>query len=35
MQARKGGLLGLNQFTDWEVGDEYELVKVLGSGSYG
>jgi len=22
-------------FTDWEAGDRYELVKVVGSGSYG
>lgn len=33
MSMRKG--LGLNQFGDWEVGDDYELVKLLGSGSYG
>jgi mitogen-activated protein kinase 1/3 len=30
---RKG--LGLNQFADWEVGTDYELVKMLGQGSYG
>jgi mitogen-activated protein kinase 1/3 len=33
MSSRKG--LGLNQFQDWEVGEDYELVKLLGSGSYG
>jgi mitogen-activated protein kinase 1/3 len=33
MNPRKG--LGLNQFADWEVGEDYELVKLLGSGSYG
>ena len=33
MASRKG--LGLNQFSDWEVGEDYELVKLLGSGSYG
>ena len=33
MNTRKG--LGLNQFQDWEVGEDYELVKLLGSGSYG
>ncbi|CDW76294.1 mapk-related kinase [Stylonychia lemnae] len=30
---RKG--LNMNQFSDWEVGEDYELVKILGSGSYG
>jgi mitogen-activated protein kinase 1/3 len=25
----------MNQFQDWEVGQDYELVKLLGSGSYG
>lgn len=30
---RKG--LNINQFSDWEVGSDYELVKLLGSGSYG
>ena len=27
--------LQVNQFADWEVGTDYELVKLLGSGSYG
>lgn len=27
--------LGLNQFADWQVGENYELVKLLGTGSYG
>lgn len=31
--SRKG--LGLNQFSGWEVGQDYELVKLLGAGSYG
>ena len=30
---RKG--LGINQFADWEVSDLYEMVKILGHGSYG
>jgi mitogen-activated protein kinase 1/3 len=30
---RKG--LNINQFADWEVGENYELVKILGQGSYG
>jgi mitogen-activated protein kinase 1/3 len=30
---RKG--LNMNQFSDWEVGQDYELVKLLGQGSYG
>lgn len=25
----------MNQFSDWEVGENYELVKLLGQGSYG
>ena len=33
MSSRKG--LGLNQFADWEIGDNYEVVKLLGHGSYG
>lgn len=27
--------LNINQFADWEVGADYELVKLLGQGSYG
>ena len=27
--------LNLGQFSDWEVGEEYECVKLLGQGSYG
>lgn len=27
--------LNLNQFQDWQVGQDYELVKLLGTGSYG
>lgn len=30
---RKG--LNINQFADWEVGRNYECVKLLGKGSYG
>jgi len=30
---RKG--LDLNKFADWEVGKDYECVKLLGQGSYG
>ena len=30
---RKG--LVINKFQDWEVGPDYELFKLLGSGSYG
>lgn len=30
---RKG--LGMDKFADWEVGKEYECVKLLGQGSYG
>lgn len=26
---------GLNIFADWEVGKQYELIKLIGSGSYG
>lgn len=25
----------MNKFSDWEVGKEYECVKLLGQGSYG
>jgi len=34
----KGGgrkKLSMNKFADWEVGKDYECVKMLGSGSYG
>lgn len=34
MAARRKGL-DLNKFADWEVGREYECVKLLGQGSYG
>lgn len=27
--------LSSKNFTDWEAGDRYELIKVVGSGSYG
>jgi len=27
--------LNVGQFADWEVGDDYECVKLLGQGSYG
>ena len=27
--------LAADQFTHWEVGNEYKLIKVLGQGSYG
>jgi mitogen-activated protein kinase 1/3 len=30
---RKG--LDLNKFADWNVGKQYELIKLLGQGSYG
>jgi mitogen-activated protein kinase 1/3 len=30
---RKG--LDLNQFADWDVGKDYEVLKLLGTGSYG
>jgi len=30
---RKG--LELNKFADWEVGKDYEMIKLLGTGSYG
>ena len=32
-KGRKG--LGMDKFADWEVGKDYECVKVLGQGSYG
>ena len=36
-QARpsRRGNLGLNKFSDWEVGNNYECEKLLGTGSYG
>lgn len=33
MMKRKG--LNINKFADWEVGRNYECVKLLGQGSYG
>ena len=24
-----------NKFADWDVGSDYEIIKLLGSGSYG
>lgn len=27
--------LNMGQFSDWEVGDDYECIKILGQGSYG
>jgi mitogen-activated protein kinase 1/3 len=27
--------LGMGQFADWEVGTDYECIKILGQGSYG
>lgn len=27
--------MGLNKFADWEVGKDYECLKMLGQGSYG
>lgn len=32
---RVAGSLGLNQFSDWEVGVDYTCEKLLGTGSYG
>ena len=34
-RGRGRGNLGLNQFTDWEVGSDYVCEKLLGTGSYG
>jgi mitogen-activated protein kinase 1/3 len=34
MAMRKTGL-GLDKFSDWEVGKQYECLKILGQGSYG
>ena len=33
-RGRRGNL-GLNQFQDWEVGEDYTCEKLLGTGSYG
>ena len=33
--SKRGGNLGLNQFADWEVGHDYSVEKMLGTGSYG
>jgi mitogen-activated protein kinase 1/3 len=30
---RKG--LDMNKFADWHVGNDYEVIKLLGQGSYG
>ena len=27
--------MGLNQFSNWEVGDDYTCERILGTGSYG
>ena len=35
MQARKKLGLATNQFADWELGDDYQPIKILGQGSYG
>jgi len=32
---RRVGNLGLKQFADWEVGTDYVVEKMLGTGSYG
>jgi mitogen-activated protein kinase 1/3 len=32
---QRKNLLGNNQFADWEVGTDYQCVKILGQGSYG
>ena len=34
-KTSKRGTLGLNQFSDWEVGSAYSIEKSLGKGSYG
>jgi len=31
----KRGALNLNKFADWEVGEDYDCQKLLGTGSYG
>ena len=33
-RGRRGNL-GLNQFSNWEVGDDYTCERILGTGSYG
>ena len=33
--SKRGGNIGLNQFADWEVGTDYSVEKMLGTGSYG
>lgn len=33
--GKRAGNLGLNQFSDWEVGTDYSVEKMLGTGSYG
>ena len=33
--SKRGGGLGLNLFSDWEVGTDYTCEKMLGTGSYG
>ncbi len=35
MKSSKRSNLGLNQFSDWEVGTDYACEKILGTGSYG
>ena len=36
MSKRRGrGNLGLNQFSDWEVGNDYACERLIGTGSYG
>ena len=32
--GRRQGL-GLNRFSDWDIGKDYECIKMLGQGSYG
>ena len=34
MQKRRSNL-SLGKFADWEVGNEYDCQKLLGTGSYG
>jgi len=33
--SKRKGNLGLNKFSDWDVGSDYECEKLLGTGSYG
>jgi mitogen-activated protein kinase 1/3 len=35
LQQSKRKSLNLGQFSDWEVGEDYECIKLLGQGSYG